>query len=328
MKKETVPAAGPVRGKSGEMKIYSKRTRIIKENIELWSFAIPAIVLIGIFSYVPMYGIVIGFQNYAPGSPFIVWSDILGGVQWVGLTHFKDFIAGEYFVRIVSNSIRLSLLNLAFGFWLPIIFALVLNEIRHLRFKKFVQTASYLPYFISMVVVAGMAKSFVQPTGIINIILGYFGVGAKNWMDDPKKFPMIYTLINVWKGFGFGSVLYFSTMSAIDPSLYESVRIDGGNRWHQCWHITLPGLKSIIAIQFILALGGILGANADLIILIYSPLTYSSADVIGSYTYRMGIENAKYSYTTAVGLFMSAIAFTLTFIANRISNWLTGFGLW
>ena len=323
MKKEAVPAAGPATKGSGEMKVYSKRTRVIRENIELWSFVIPAGLLIILFNYAPMYGIIIAFQRYFPGSDFLSKN-----TQWVGLEHFITFVKGIYFKRIMVNSIRLSLLNLIFGFWLPIIFALILNEIRHLRYKKFVQTASYLPHFISTVVVAGMALSFCQPTGLINIILGAFGVQAQSWLDMPSKFPMIYTIINVWKGFGFNSILYFSTLSAIDPSLYESARIDGGNRWHQCWHITLPGLKSIIAIQFILALGNVLATNSDLVILIYSPAVYETADVIGSYTYRVGIQDGKYSYTTAVGLFMSVIGFTLTFIANRISNWLTGFGLW
>lgn len=323
MKKQAVPAAGPVTSGSKEIKIYSRRTRVVRENLELWSFIIPAATLIILFNYAPMYGIIIAFQNYFPGSDFFSERTV-----WVGLKHFIDFAKSEYFTRVVGNSITLSILNLMFGFWLPIIFALILNEIRNLRFKKFVQTASYLPYFISNVVVAGMAISFCQPTGLVNIILEVFGIQAKSWLDIPDKFPMIYTIINVWKSFGFNSVLYFSTISAIDPSLYESARIDGGNRWHQCWHITLPGLKSIIAIQFILALGGILNANSDLIILIYNPATYETADVIGSYTYREGITNGKYSYTTAVGLFMSAIGFALTFIANKVSNWLTGFGLW
>jgi putative aldouronate transport system permease protein len=322
MKKEALPAAGPVSGVN-EMKTYSKKTRVIRENLELWSFVIPAAVMIIMFNYLPMYGIIIAFQAYFPGAPFLSET-----TRWIGFQNFSEFIAGEYFLRIVGNSVYLSLLNLAFGFWLPIIFALILNEIRNEGFKKFVQTASYLPYFISMVVVAGMAISFLQPTGIVNMFLGTFGIPPTSWLDKKDKFAMIYTIINVWKGFGFGSVLYFSTMSAINPSLYESARIDGANRWAQCWHITLPGLKSIIAIQFILALGGILGANSDLIILIYTPATYETADVIGSYTYRMGIVNARYSYTTAVGLFMSAIGFGLTFIANKFSNWLTGFGLW
>ncbi len=323
MKKEAVPAAGPGTGGSGEIKLYSRRTRVIRENIELWSFVIPAAALIIMFNYAPMYGIIIAFQNYFPGSPFLGEN-----TQWVGLKHFRDFINSIYFGRIMRNSIRLSLLNLLFGFWLPIIFALILNELKNLKFKKFVQTASYLPHFISTVVVAGMAISFCQPTGLVNLILGAFGVAPQSWLDMPDKFPMIYTIINVWKSFGFNSILYFSTLSAIDPSLYESARIDGGNRWQQCWHITLPGLKSIIAIQFILALGGILNTNSDLVILIYNPATYETADVIGSYTYRIGIQDGRYSYTTAVGLFMSAIGFALTFIANKISNWLTGFGLW
>lgn len=323
MKKVAVPAAGP-ENKNLEALARAKKRRSIAENIELWGFALPGMALLFVFHYVPLYGIVIAFQDYYPGNPFLSVDS-----NWIGLKHFTDFIKSVYFGRLIRNSIRLSLLNLMFGFWMPIIFALILNEIRCMWYKKFVQTASYLPYFISSVVVAGMAISFLQPTGIINTFLNkLFGIPPTSWLDVASKFPLIYTVINVWKGFGFGSVLYFSTISSIDPGLYESARMDGANRWSQMWHITLPGLRFIICIQFIMALGGILGANSDLIILIYSAAVYETADVIGSYTYRVGVVGGKYSYTTAVGLFMSIIGFTLTFLANKVSNLVTGFGLW
>lgn len=322
MKKEAIPAAGPV-DQNQAMLIRTKKRRALFENLELWSFVVPAATFIIIFNYIPMYGIIIAFQDYFPGKPFI--SD---QSKWVGIKHFTTFVNGIYFSRIVGNTIRLSLLNLAFGFWFPIMFALIINEVRSMRYKKFVQTCSYLPYFVSTVIVAAMFITFLEPTGIFNTILGAFGVEKRNWLDSSKHYPTIYTIINVWKGFGFSSVLYFSTLSGIDTSLYEAARIDGANRWQQMWHVTLPGLRFVIAVQFILALGGILNANTDLSLLIYNSATYETSDVIGTYTYRVGIEGGQYSYTTAVGLFLSVIGFCLTWIANKMSNWLTGFGLW
>lgn len=270
-----------------------------------------------------MYGIVIAFQDYLPGSPFIG-----EGVRWVGLKYFRQFVQGEYFPRFIRNTLVLSSLNLVFGFTAPILFALLMDQIKAVRLKKVIQTASYMPYFISSVVVAGMVISFIDVDGLITRALGVFGMKPQNLRINADAFPWIYTVTNVWKGFGFGSILYFSTISSIDPGQYEAARIDGANRWDQVWHITLPGLRNIIAINLIMAIGGILNANSELILLLYTPATYETADVIGTYTYRMGIQGGQYSYTTAAGLFMSLIGFILTFIANKVSNRMTGYGLW
>ena len=291
---------------------------------QLYTLLIPAAALILVFSYIPLYGIVIAFQDYQPGNSFLS----LANVKWVGLKHFQNYIGSKFFTRTLVNTIRLSLMNLVFGFTMPILFALLLNEVRSLRYKKFVQTVSYLPYFISMVVVAGMVLSFLEINGLINNLLGLLGLTPKEYIVYPSTYPWIYTFTNVWKSFGFGSILYFSTISSIDPGQYEAARIDGANRWMQVWHITLPGLRNIIAINLIIAIGGILSANSELILLMYTPATYDVADVIGTYTYRMGIEGGQYSYTTAAGLFMSLIGFALTFAANKVSNRLTGYGLW
>jgi putative aldouronate transport system permease protein len=291
--------------------------------LQVYSLIIPFLVLVFIFCYIPMYGIVIAFQDYVPGSPF------LGkGVKWVGLQYFIRFVTGEYFWRMIRNTLRLSLLNLAFGFCAPILFALLLDQLRVQGWRKFVQTASYLPHFISSVIVAGMVMSFVGEYGIITSGFNLLGLPRQNWLINKDAFPFIYTFTNVWKGFGFGSILYLSTIVSIDPGLYESARIDGANRLQQVIHITLPGIQRIIAINLIMTLGGILGSNSDLILLLYHPMTYETADVIGTYTYRLGILGGEYSYTTAVGLFMSLIGFILTFAANKVSNKLTDYGLW
>lgn len=306
-------------------KIYKRviHTTRFKENVEMYSLLLPVLILIFIFCYIPLYGIVIAFQNYAPGSPFIG-----PDVQWVGLKHFQTFVQSKYFSRILGNTVRLSVLNLVFGFWVPILFALLVNEVRVHRFKKFVQTASYMPYFISSVVVAGMVISFIDVDGVVNQILSVLGKAPQNYRLVPEAFDTIYTITNVWKNFGFGSILYLSTIASIDPTLYEAARIDGAGRIRQMWYVTLPGLKNIIAINLIMGIGNILAANSELILLLYSPATYEKADVIGTYIYRLGIEGGQFSYTAAVGLFMSVIAFALTFIANKISNKLSGYGLW
>jgi putative aldouronate transport system permease protein len=270
-----------------------------------------------------MYGIVIAFQDYIPGDGFIG-----KGVNWVGFKHFVNFVQGEYFWRLIKNTLILSGLNLLFGFTIPILFALLLNEIRAAKFKKVVQTASYMPYFISAVVVAGMVISFVNTDGVVTKLLILLGVDAKNYRMEPAAFPWIYTMTNIWKGFGFGSILYLSTISSIDPGLYESAKIDGANRWQQMWHITISGIQNIIAINLIMAIGGILGTNSDLILLLYTPATYDVADVIGTYSYRLGILGGQFSYIAAAGLFMSVIGFVLTYAANKASNKMTGFGLW
>ncbi|WMJ88990.1 ABC transporter permease [Anaerocolumna sp. MB42-C2] len=311
--------------KGKKKRIQKKRTKaVIRENLQLYGLMLPVLVLIVVFCYGPMFGLIIAFQDYLPGAPFFG-----GNVQWVGLDHFQRFIEGKYFGRLIKNTLVLSGLNLLFGFTAPILFALLIDQIKRLKLKKFAQTASYMPYFISTVVVAGMVLSFIDEGGMVtNFLTNVFGLPNKNWRNEALAFPTIYTITNVWKGFGFGSILYISSIASIDQSQYESAKIDGANRWHQCRYITLPGIKNIIAINLILAIGGILGTNSDLILLLYSPATYDVADVIGTYTYRLGIISGEYSYTAAAGLFMSAIGFVLTFIANKISNKMTGFGLW
>jgi putative aldouronate transport system permease protein len=296
---------------------------VIRENIQLYLLMLPVFILIVIFCYGPMFGLVIAFQDYMPGSPFFGES-----VDWMGLRHFQRFIQGKYFGRLITNTLVLSGLNLLFGFTAPILFALLIDQVKRIRFKKLVQTASYMPYFISTVVVAGMVLSFIDKGGMVTRFLTLFGLPNQNWREQASAFPAIYTVTNVWKGFGFGSILYISAITSIDQSQYESARIDGANRGQQCWYITLPGIKNIIAINLIMAIGGILGTNSDLILLLYTPATYDVADVIGTYTYRLGIQGGQYSYTAAAGLFMSAIGFTLTYIANKVSNRMTGYGLW
>ena len=304
----------------------TRRSRyVFRENVELYSLFFPAALLIVIFSYIPLWGLVIAFQDYLAGNSIFALNET---VKWVGLKHFRRFVSSIYFGRLIGNTLRLSVLDLLFGFTMPIIFALLLNEVRSLKYKKFVQTASYLPHFISTVVAAGMMLSFLEMGGVVNSLAGALGISPKEYIAYPDYYPAIYTITNVWKGFGFSSILYFSTISSIDPVLYESAKIDGATRWQQIKHITLPGIRFIIAVQLVLQVGKVLNTNTDLALLLYRPSTYSTSDVIGTYIYREGISGGKYSYTTAIGLFMSVIGFILTFVTNRISNKLTGYGMW
>ncbi|MEG0691532.1 MAG: ABC transporter permease subunit [Oscillospiraceae bacterium] len=298
--------------------------RRLKENMQLYLLLLPVIAHIFVFFYLPMYGIVIAFQDYVPGNPFLSFD---GSTTWVGLDNFISFISSMYFPRLLKNTLVLSGLNLLIGFWVPILFALVVNEIRNLHYKKLVQTASYMPYFISMVVAAGMVVSFIEKDGLVNNIIMAFGGDAIPFRTSAKWFPTIYTVTNVWKSFGWNSILYLSAMAAIDPALYEAAKMDGAGRVRQMWNITLPMIKPTIAIMLIFAVGDIMSSNTDLVLLLYNDATLKTADVFSSYVYRVGILTQKTSLGAAIGLFSSTINLIFVFIANKISNKVSDSGL-
>lgn len=303
----------------------SAKKRSLSNNAQLYLIMLPVLIHIFIFCYIPMYGLVIAFQDYYPGRPFIAFD---GSVNWVGLKHFAGFIQGPFFKRLMVNTFRLSFYYFAFGFFIPIIFALLLNELKDGFFKKFVQTASYLPYFISTVVVAGMVLSFINVDGIANTIIQLLGKEPIALNTDPKYYPAIYTITNIWRTFGWSSILYLSSMSSIDPSLYEAARVDGANRFEQMIHITIPSIQSTIFVLMIFAIGGLLSANTEFILLTYNPAVYETADVIGTFVYRDGLLGGNFSSGTAVGIFTSVINFTLLYIANTISRKYSEYALW
>ena len=314
------------KGKTSAAVKPKKHSGISKqEQIELMLIMLPTLILIFIFCYIPLYGILIAFQDYVPGMPIISFD---GSTRWVGFKHFVDFITSRTFPRLLRNTLVLSGLNLLFGFTTPIIFALLLNEVKAAQYKKVVQTASYLPYFISTVIVAGMVLSFIDTNGIINAVRKMMGYAPKAFNMDPEAFPYIYTITNVWKRFGWDSILYLSAMSSIDMNLYEAARLDGATRGQQMWHITLASIKPTIVMLLIFAIGGVLGTNTDLILLLYNPAVYDTADVIGTYVYRDSLLGGRFSFGTAVGLFTSALNFTLTFIANAVSRKVADYSLW
>ena len=308
--------------RAGKKKRISRSDLI--ENIKLYLLASPVLIHIFIFCYIPMYGVLIAFQDYHPGDKLCSITQS----HWVGLKHFINFVTDPYFSRLVGNTVWLNILCLVFGFAAPIIFALMLNEITCSWYKKFVQTASYMPHFISSVIVVGMVFTFVNGEGIVNDFLALFGVQRSSLLVEPKAFPAIFVTTSVWKSFGWGSILYLSNITSIDPGLYESARLDGANRGQRMWYITLPHLKNLILIQLIFSVGGLLSSSTDLILLLYNPAIYSTSDVIGTYVYRLGIEGGKFSQTTAINLFVTVINFALLFICNKITTRVADYGLW
>ncbi|MDO4331306.1 MAG: ABC transporter permease subunit [Eubacteriales bacterium] len=275
-----------------------------------------------VFCYFPMYGCQIAFQNYRI-------TDTLGSSQWVGLKWFQKFFQDPVFFQVMKNTLGISLLKLVFGFTAPIVFALLLNEIRNIRFKRIVQTLSYLPHFLSWVILGGIMITWLSDTGVINkalIALGILDAGV-SFLAKPEYFWGISVISEIWKELGWGAIIYLAAISGIDPSLYEAAEIDGANRFQRLWYITLPEISGTIAILFILQVGGIMGSNFDQIFVLHNALNDTASNVIDMFVYKIGIGNASYSYATAIGLFRSVVSLVLLLIANRVSGKLEGSSL-
>lgn len=297
--------------------------RDVRENIQYYALMLIPMVLIFIFSYIPLYGIVIAFQDYFPGSAFIGKD-----VEWVGLKWFEKFLSSHYFSRIMRNTLVLNFMGLVLGFPVPIIFALIVNEIRSSKFRKFTQTVSYLPHFLSAVIVAGLVSRFIASDGIITLALQSLGFEAKSLNVNQQAFPWIYTLTNIWKSFGWSSIIYLSSLASIDPGMYEAAMIDGAGRMKRIWYITIPSLMPLIMIQLILSIGNMLASNTEMILLLYNESVYETADVIGTFMYRETLMGGEFSYGTASGLLMSIFSFILLYIANAVSRKYTEFSMW
>jgi len=287
----------------------------------VYLLAVPVIAYYALFHYGPMYGLLIAFKDFQPSSG--IWRS-----PWVGFEHFESFFNGIYFWRLIRNTILINVYELLFGFPAPIVLALLLNEIRVRLFKRVVQTVSYLPHFISIVVVTGMMFDFLSRTGFVNQLLGSFGIEPIDFMKEASWFKFLYVSSGIWQGIGWGSIIYLAALATIDPTLYEVSRIDGASRWKQAWHVSIPGIMPTIAILFILQMGNMLTVGSEKVLLLYNPLTYSTADVISTYVYRKGILEASYSYTAAVGLFNSVISFLLIVAANAFSKRISENKLW
>lgn len=294
----------------------------ISKNRAIYLMVLPVVLYFFIFKYLPMYGAVIAFKDYSVAKG--IW-----GSDWVGLEHFRTFFGSYYFGRVLRNTFLISFYNLIFGFPAPIILALLLNEIRLKWFKSLVQTVSYLPHFISLVVICGLIIDFTNRGGVIQSIIEFFGGESGSLLNNPNNFRTIFVTSSVWQEVGWASIIYLAALSGINPDLYEAARVDGAGRFRQIWNITLPGLIPTIMILLILRIGGLMDVGFEKIILLYNPNTYETGDVISSFVYRMGLAQGNdYSYTTAVGLFQSAINFVLLISANSISRRFSGNRLW
>ena len=284
--------------------------------------AIPVLVYYILFHYKPLAGIIIVFKDYSPRRG--IWRS-----PWVGLKHFQNFFSSVYLVRLVRNTLTISLCGLLFTFPCAIIFALLVNEVRSNRFKRSIEVISYMPHFISTVVVCSMIMLLVSSKGPIVYLIEALGIPmGQSLLNIPGAFVPIYTISDIWQQTGWNSIIYLAALSAIDPELYEAARIDGAGRWQQTLHVTLPGISKTITLLLILRIGGLMSVGHEKIILLYNDYTMERADVISSYVYRRGLIHGDYSYSTAVGLVNSIINFVLVAIANRISNKVSGFGIW
>ena len=292
-----------------------------KKSKGVYLLAVPILIWYLIFCYAPMYGAIIAFKDFIPVEG--IW-----GSQWIGLKNFQEFFQSYYFWRLLTNTLLLSFYGLIFVFPAPIILALLLNELRSNKFKRVVQTITYVPHFISLVVICGVIMVFVQQGGVIPTFLKFFGGSDQNLLLNAGAFRPIYITSDIWQQIGWGSIIYLAALTGIDQELYEAARMDGASRWKQTWHITLPCLMSTIMIMLLLRIGQIMNIGFEKIMLLYNASIYSTADVISTYVYRRGILQAGYSYATAVGLFNSVVSCILVIGANKLSKKFTKISLW
>lgn len=292
------------------MKLLRNISLDFRRNKVIYFLCVPIVAWYIIFHYIPMGGIVISFQDYTPALG-------LTGSPWIGLDNFTRFFGGEYAFRLIRNTFMLSLLDLIFNFPAPILFALLLNEIHSRAFRRTIQTISYMPYFVSMVVMCGIIVDFTQSGGLISEAIALITGGrAQNLLGNKDYFRTIYTVSSIWQGLGYGSIIYLAALSGVNQDLYEAARIDGAGRWKQTIHVTLPSISSTIVIMFIMKMGTMLSVGSEKVLLLYSPATYETADVISTYVYRNGFETYDYGFSTAVGLFNSVVNTVFLVSAN------------
>lgn len=295
--------------------------RDFKLNKLLYLMMLPVLAYYIIFHYIPMYGALIAFKDYSPMKGIL-------GSDWVGLKHFHDFFSSYYFTRILKNTLVISLYSLIFEFPAPILLALLINEVRNRTFKRVAQTITYMPYFISLVVICGIITDFTNADGIINRLFMLFGYDGQAMLQKPELFRPIYILSEIWQRIGWESIIYIAALMSIDQEQYEAARMDGASRLKQIFYITLPGILPTITIMFILRMGNMLNVGFEKIILLYNPVTYNTADVISSFVYRKGLLEFGWSYSSAVGLFNSVVNLALLVTANYISRKVNKSSLW
>lgn len=294
----------------------------VRNEWQVYLMLLPTIIWMIVFLYKPMYGLQIAFKDYS----------IFRGVAaspWVGWEHFHTLFSNDQFIRAVWNTIKISALNLLFGFPAPILLALMFNEVLHATYKRTAQTIVYLPHFISTVIIAGIVTTAFSPTaGVVNTVMGWFGLDSIYFLTRPEWFRPIFVGTGIWQEAGFGSIVFLAAIAGVSPSLYESAVVDGASRWQMMWKITIPSIMPTIIIMLIIRIGNIMEVSFELIILLYQPATWSTADVVNTFVYRQGLQSGQYDLAAAAGLFNAAVAFVLVMTANALSRRYSRTSLW
>lgn len=311
----------PATAKRASLGFWRRLGRDLVKNRIVYLMWLPVLAYYLVFHYAPMGGIVIAFQNYKPFKG-------ITGSQFVGMKWFIDFLTGPYAWRVIRNTLIISLQNIVFGFPMPILLALMINEVKSTKLKKTVQTVSYMPHFISLIVVCGLLMDFSSSQGLFNAIGTALGAPRTNYLSNIDTYRPIYVISGIWKQMGWGSIIYLATLSAVDPSLYEAAAIDGANRFRRILHVTLPALVPVIAVQLIMRLGQVMSEGYEKTILIYNESTWEVSDIVSSFVYRRGLLENNYSYGAAVGLFNSLVNVVILTLSNSASRALTSESLW
>lgn len=312
-----------IRGKTGSRLPKQKQHLgvIIRNNWQLYILVLPAIIYFIIFNYMPLYGIQIAFKDYKAVSG-------IAGSAWVGFKHFENFFDAYYFKRLILNTLLLNVYYLLWSFPVPLILAILLNQVRGQRKKRFIQTSIYVPYFISTVVLAGMLYIFLSPTsGILNFARTAIGLQAVDYMSEASAFRTIYIISGIWQSAGYGTILYIATLSGIDLSLYEAAEIDGASIWQKIRYIDLPSLIPTAVMVFILDCGKMLSSDTNKALVMQTAGNIPTSDIIGVYVYNVGLGSGQFSYTAAIGLFVNIINFILIISVNKLSKKMTDVGL-
>ncbi len=304
--------------------VHSQRRSFLRQVFlqrQLILMVIPGLLLVFIFNYIPMYGVIIAFQKYNPAEGFF-------GGEWVGLLYFQQFFSNPLSFHIIRNTLLLGIFSFVWGFPAPILLALLLDQLQNARFKKVVQTISYFPYFISTVVIVGLLKQLLSFDGVVNYLMTRLGLDAVPFLTDASYFRSIFISSGIWQTVGFSSIIYLAALTNVDPELIEAAMIDGANRFQRVWYISIPTILPTIVITMIFSISGILGSDFQKVLLLYNPATYSTADVIQTYVYRQGIAGGSFEFATAVGLFTSVLSTLLIIFANRVAKIVSEYSLW
>lgn len=294
-----------------------RQTRRFPDMRRIWKYRalylilLPSLIYFFVFHYYPYYGLTIAFKDFSPGKG--IWHS-----PWVGFEHFRELMNLTQFRQVFVNTMLISSYNLVFGFPFPILLALMLNEVRFMVFKRLVQTVTYFPHFLSWVIFGGIALSFLQPNGVIPRLFAEWDIDLSSLLTSTDHFRAILVATHIIKEFGWTAIIYLAALTGINPDLYEAARMDGANRLRQAWHMTLPGIRPIIALMFVLQLGQMLDIGFEQVFVMYNPSVYAVADIIDTYVYRTGLGNAEFSLATAAGMFKGIIAFILIYTANWV----------